>query len=78
MKPSIGRIVHVIGPGGVHLPAILICEAPVPPDLKSKDVWIMQTFGFHEHDEAREGRKARAFSENNAPGTWHWPERVDG
>jgi len=76
MKPSIGRIVHVVASGDVHLPAILICEASVSPLLKGRDVWIMQVFGLHEHDEEKEGRKARAFSETMEPGTWHWPERV--
>jgi len=78
-KPSVGRIVHYVAygtPGG-EFPAG-VCRAAVITDAAPSGVeqtevvslFIMNPTGvfFPTHV---------PYDENKAPGTWHWPERVE-
>ena len=70
--PSVGRIVHYVAfgtpgneyPPGVHRAAIITAVIP-EDDVIS--LCIFNATGLHFRDLVR-------YSDNQQPGTWHWPE----
>lgn len=74
MTPSVGRIVHYVSRGsadGVFTPecrAAVITE--VSPDTGRAALMVMNPQGIF-WDWGLE------YNEENKPGTWHWPERVE-
>ena len=84
MKPSVGRIVHFRNPNldeknetldrlcnGGRCVAAIIVGVDVFGDFVSLDVrWPWTPEGLRDPVYA-------AVSEGTAPGTWHWPERVE-
>jgi hypothetical protein len=78
MRPSIGRIVHYVSygtPGGEYASrcrAAVIAEVyanteDVPVDLCS--LVVLNPTGLFFND--------CKYDEDQRPGTWHWPERVE-
>lgn len=78
MKPTIGRIVHYVYGEAEHRPAIIV------------HVWSPETVQlqvFNDTDPQGRANDARPQvdwqtsvpqdEDEKAPGTWHWPERVD-
>ena len=65
MKPTIGRIVHVVEGGDIHLPAI------VTQTFFGRDDVTLEVFG----KESRDVRQSVEHDESARVGTWHWPER---
>ncbi len=74
MRPSIGRIVHCVSygsPGG-ELPA-QECRAAIVTEVETNEYVGLAVYNptglwFN--------RRVR-YDEGRAPGTWHWPERVE-
>jgi hypothetical protein len=65
MKPSIGRIVHIIKLTGEHLPAIVVA---VNVDGSVNVQVFRNEMGMVFVPSVVEGQGA---------GAWHWPERVE-
>lgn len=79
MKPSVGRIVHYVARGsadGVFPP---VCRAAVITSVAGEhlsigestvDLAVLNPAGLFFD-------RMLVYSEDNRPGTWHWPERVE-
>jgi len=66
LKPTIGRIVHFVGPRGQHFPAIIyeVFEAGISIEIFGGVTPPMQA--SIPYDESAAGI-----------GTWHWPEKAE-
>lgn len=72
MKPSIGRIVHLVLPNGQHRPAIITNCWP-GTDRVNLTVFFDAA---NDHSINRvENTASTPYSEAGEPDTWHWPER---
>lgn len=66
MKPSVGRIVHLITNNGeIHAAIICYVHSDTCVNLAVFDV-----NGNHRHE------TSVSFNPENKPGTWNWPPRV--
>lgn len=74
MKPSVGRIVHFISYTDPADGYDSNCQAAIVTAVKGKRarLRVFKPDGEFNTDWRPEGNK-----EDEVPGTWHWPERVD-
>lgn len=73
MKPSVGRIVHYVAygtPGGEYPAGI--CRAAVITEVEplGAGLCVLNPTGQFFN-------RGVIYSETKAPGSWHWPERVE-
>lgn len=75
MKPSVGRIVHYMSYGTPGGEFTSVCRAAVITEIydgtEETALSVVNPTGLFFNTHIRH-------DENKAPGTWHWPERVDG
>lgn len=79
MNPTVGRIVHYVARGSADGVFPSVCRAAVITQVGPRvglatlgpiGLCVMNPTGLFFHEDV-------AYSEDNAPGSWHWPERVD-
>lgn len=78
-----GRIVHYVMPDGQHRPGIIVRVWDSPhPGLVNLIVFVDGTNDIKNQAPAvysptpmTEWKTSVVYSEDKAPGTWHWPER---
>ena len=78
MNPSIGRIVHYVAygtPGG-EFPAG-VCRAAVVTEVEALGVGVGVGVCVLNPTGQYFNRGLKQDEETKAPGTWHWPERVE-
>ncbi|MGE5612664.1 MAG: hypothetical protein ACM3UO_00115 [Bacillota bacterium] len=75
-KPSVGRVVHYVARGSADGKFPSVCRAAIVTevsDIASKPIVSLAVLNptgvFFDINVA--------YDEQQAPGTWHWPERVD-
>lgn len=79
MRPAVGRVVHYMARGsadGIYLP---VCRAAIITQINYEDVdgpegyvglAVLNPTGLFFHEDVE-------YSNESAPGSWHWPERAE-
>lgn len=73
MKPSVVRAVHYVSRGSADGVFTSVCRAAIITEALDKDdnvirVCVINPTGLFFSDDIE-------YSDSNAAGTWHWPER---
>lgn len=78
MTPSVGRIVHYVSQGSANGVYPSTCRAAIITQIGPRvglatlgpiGLAVLNPSGMFFHENC-------PYSEDNEPGTWHWPERV--
>jgi len=83
MRPTVGRVVHYVSVGGGPYPSA--CRAAIVTEVTGLDddervgLAVLNPTGIHfrELPADLESKGGVGHDEQQAPGTWHWPERSE-
>jgi hypothetical protein len=81
-KPSVGRVVHYMARGSLDGVFPPVCRAATVTEVAEGDaegligIMVSNPTGLFFHSVAAGG--CAQDEDGRTPGSWHWPERVDG
>lgn len=75
-KPSVGRIVHYTGTAGVGCRPAIIDHAYNTDSNYGTENGMVDVIVFGAPHNLACFKVPQSVDGSNAPGTWHWPERV--